>query len=329
MTSTMTLPRYLANEGRSAHALSGELVALLSSLALGVKYISQMVRSEGLQGATKYTSNTNVQGERVHEIDIESDRVLVELLDTTEQCALMISEERESIIIPAHGANCAEYLVAFDPLDGSSNLGSNIPVGTIFGIYRRASPVGSAALAEDFLQIPRTSLVASGYGIYGSKTCFVMTTGNGVHEFTLDPAVGEFVLTAERLRTPERGSTYSVNEGNHASWDKQTAAFIAGVKGADAVKKTPYSLRYVGSLVADFDRNLKRGGIFLYPADDTHKRGKLRLLYECAPLAFIAEQAGSKAVDGVLGVLDIKPASIHARCPLIVGSSHEVDWFMA
>lgn len=325
MIPTRTLSRYIHQRGRETNASTGELSDLLTSIALGAKMIGRLVATAGFKGLYGYTGKTNIQGEATQILDEQSDQILVELLGSSGHFGLLVSEERAKVIETDRGSKNAKYVVAFDPLDGSSNLNSNIPVGSIFAIFRKKDP-GREAIIEDFLQ-PGRRLVAAGYVIYGAKTAFVYSVGDGVHEFVLDPEIGEFILTEEKIVSPEGGSIYSVNEGNYARWDRPTRNFIDVLKGHDAAAGTPYSARYVGSLVADFDRNLKRGGVFLYPADAQSPRGKLRLLYECMPLAFIAEQAGGRAVDGKTDILDLVPKDIHDRSPLIIGSRKEVDWY--
>jgi fructose-1,6-bisphosphatase I len=210
-------------------------------------------------------------------------------------------------------------------LDGSSNIGSNIPTGTIFCIFRRAD-LAVPASERDFCQ-GRGALVAAGYSVYGAKTSFVYSAGSGVHGFTLDPTIGEFVLTEESIKIPERGSIFSINEGNTCWWNANTKKFLDEIKAGNLSAKTPYSARYVGSLVADFDRTIRRGGIFLYPVDNRRPKGRLRLLYECIPLAFIAEQAGGLATDGSRDILSIIPNDIHQRSALITGSPFEMKWY--
>ena len=326
MIPTTTLSRFIMAEERKHTGATGELSDLISAIALGVKFISKLVATSGLSDLSGYTGKTNVQGEATKILDEQSDEVLVELLGSSGHFGLLVSEERDTVVGTTVNRETAKYVVAFDPLDGSSNLGSNIPVGTIFTIFRKLRSREPADV-RDFLQSGR-AIVAAGYAVYGAKTTFVYSSGSGVHGFTLDPALGEFVLTEERLQSPPRGKTYSINEGNAAQWGRAVARFINELKTQNKELGTPYSLRYAGSLVADFDRNLKNGGIFLYPSDPQHVRGKLRLLYECMPLAFIAEQAGAAATDGERPVLDISPTDIHERCPLIIGSSHEVQWFL-
>lgn len=325
MIPTQTLSRYIHQRAREAKAATGELSDLLESIALGAKMIGRLIATAGFKGLYGYTGKKNVQGEATQILDEQSDQILVELLGSSGHFGLLVSEERETVIETERGRKDAKYVVAFDPLDGSSNLSSNIPVGSIFSIFRKKD-MGREATKDDFLQ-PGRKLIAAGYVIYGAKTSFVYSVGNGVHEFVLDSEIGEFVLTEEKIVTPERGAVYSVNEGNYERWDAPTRSFIDRLKGHNPADGTPYAGRYVGSLVADFDRNLKRGGVFLYPGDSKAPRGKLRLLYECMPLAFIAEQAGGRATDGKIDILDIVPQDIHERAPLIIGSRREVDWY--
>lgn len=325
MIPTQTLTRFIHQKEREAPASTGELSDLLSSIALGSKLIGRLIATAGFKGLYGYTGKKNVQGESTQILDEQSDQILVELLGSSGHFGLLVSEEREKVVETNRGRKTAKYVVAFDPLDGSSNLGSNIPVGTIFSVFRKKD-LSREASVDDFLQSGR-NLVAAGYTIYGAKTSFVYSVGEGVHGFTLDSEIGEFLLTEEKIITPDRGSTYSTNEGNYARWHEPTRNFIDQLKKEDTARGTPYGARYVGSLVADFDRNLKRGGIFLYPGDSKAPRGKLRLLYECMPLAFVAEQAGGRAIDGEKNILDLHPSDIHERAPLIVGSKSEVDWY--
>lgn len=325
MIPTVNLTRFILKQATKHPESTGELSELLSAVALGVKLIRDLVSTAGFKGLHGYTGKTNVQGEVTHILDQSSDEILVEILSSSGHFGLLVSEERETVIRVSEERGSAKYVLAFDPLDGSSNLGSNIPVGTIFAVYRKKEIQG-APTEKDFQQ-PGRNLVAAGYAIYGARTSFVYSTGQGVHEFTLDPSIGEFLLTDADVRTPTKGATYSTNEGNSLNWSAATQKFVAAMKAEDATQGTPYSARYVGSLVADFDRNLKRGGVFLYPADKKSPKGKLRLLYECIPLAFIAEQAGGRATNGIENILDIVPSDIHQRSPLVIGSRFEVDWF--
>lgn len=325
MIPTLNLTRFIRQQEQKYPHASGELTDLLNSIAFGVKIIAQLVATAGFKGLQGYTGNTNVQGEAVQILDQESDRTLIELLGSSGHFGMLVSEERDTVVTAAEGIETAKYVVAFDPLDGSSNLGSNIPVGTIFAIWKKRDLARRAAV-EDFMQHGR-ALVAAGYAIYGAKTSFVYSVGAGVHGFTLDPSLGEFILTEELIKSPDRGKTYSINEGNALQWNAAVTEFVGLMKSDNKELRTPYSARYVGSLVADFDRNLKNGGIFLYPADKKNANGKLRLLYEAIPLAFIAEQAGGRATNGIENILDIVPKDIHQRTPLVIGTKHEVDWF--
>jgi fructose-1,6-bisphosphatase I len=325
MIPTLNLTRFIQQQEQKHPHASGELSDLLNSIAFGVKIIRQLVATAGFKGLQGYTGTTNVQGEAVQILDQESDRVLVQLLGSSGHFGMLVSEEQDKVVAAAQGRDSAKYVVAFDPLDGSSNLGSNIPVGTIFAIWRKRD-LKRPASVDDFMQ-PGRALVAAGYAIYGAKTSFVYSVGDGVHGFTLDPSIGEFILTEEKIQSPERGKTYSINEGNAGQWNSEVAEFINLLKSDNKQLATPYSARYVGSLVADFDRNLKNGGIFLYPSDKKNQNGKLRLLYEAIPMAFIAEQAGGLGTNGKDNILDIVPKDIHQRTALVIGSKHEVEWF--
>ena len=322
---TRTLNRFLRERER-IHNGSGELTELIMSISVAVKMISQLVATAGFKGLYGYTDQENASGDRTQLLDQVADEILVQFLSSSGHFGLLVSEERDTVLTTDIGHDEAKYVVAFDPLDGSSNIGSNIPVGTIFSIFRKRD-FNRAASTDDYLQAGR-HCVAAGYSVYGAKTSFVYSSGEGVHGFTLDPSIGEFILTDESIRTPEEGKTYSINEGNSYSWSPEFASYISEIKKVDSSGKGAYSARYVGSLVADFDRNLKKGGIFLYPANQKNPRGRLRLLYEVIPLSFIQEQAGGLAIDGKKPILDIVPADIHERAPLIVGSKKEVEKFL-
>jgi fructose-1,6-bisphosphatase I len=327
MIPTRTLERVVRAQERLHPDSTGELSDLLTSIGLGVKIISQIVATAGFKGLYGYSGRTNVQDEQTRLLDEEADQVLVEILGSSGHFGLLVSEERDSVVATNSGHEHAKYVVAFDPLDGSSNIGSNIPVGTIFSIFKKRD-LSRAAAAEDFFQ-PGAHLVAAGYSVYGAKTSFVYSTGNGVLDFTLDPSIGEFVLTEETIRIPERGNIFSVNEGNAPYWSKGVANYVSHLKTVDKDAGYPYTSRYVGSLVADFDRTIRKGGIFLYPASSKHPKGRLRLLYEVVPLSYIMEQAGGIAVTGTKQrVLDIEPTDIHQRCPLVVGSPWDVREFL-
>jgi fructose-1,6-bisphosphatase I len=325
MIPTQTLSRFIHAKRRQFPDSTGELSDLLMSISLGVKLISQMVATAGIKGLHGYTGRTNVHGESTQVLDEEADEVLVELLGSSGHFGLLVSEERDSVISTEASCNGGKYVLAFDPLDGSSNIGSSIPTGTIFCILQRLD-LSRPATHEDFCQ-PGTKIVAAGYSVYGAKTSFVYSTGRGVHSFTLDPSIGEFVLTDDEIIIPRKGSIFSVNEGNQCWWDSGVKDFVQAIKDSNAQAEKSYSGRYVGSLVADFDRTLRKGGIFMYPVDAKRPKGRLRLLYECMPLAFIMEQAGGRAVNGARRVLDIVPSDIHDRCAFIAGGEHEVDWY--
>lgn len=322
---TWTLNRFLRSRERDKGG-SGELTELIMSISVGVKIISQIVATAGFKGLYGYTGDTNSGGDATAILDREADEVLIQFLSATGHFGLLVSEEQDSAVPTGVDSKNAKYVVAFDPLDGSSNIGSNIPVGTIFSIWKKRDPNGNAT-TEDFLQTGR-HLVAAGYSVYGAKTSFVFSVGDGVFGFTLDPSIGEFLLTEDNVKIPENGKIYSCNESTFATWDEGVQKFVTSLKQLDSKDNPVCSARYVGSLVADFDRNLKKGGIFIYPSTAKHPRGKLRLLYEVIPLSFIVEQAGGLAVDGKQHILDIVPTAIHDRAPMIVGSKNLVKQFM-
>lgn len=325
MIPTQTLSRFIHARARLYPDSTGELSDLLVSISLGVKLIAQMVATAGFKGLHGYTGNKNIHGEETKQIDQEADEVLVEVLGSSGHFGLLVSEERDNVIATQHGTREAKYVLAFDPLDGSSNIGSNIPTGTIFCIFRRKD-MKRAPSNQDFCQ-PGSAIVAAGYSVYGAKTSFVYSAGSGVHGFTLDPSIGEFVLTEEKITIPKQGGIFSVNEGNTSFWDDSMRSFINEIKATNTPSGAPYSGRYVGSLVADFDRTIRKGGIFLYPVDARRPRGRLRLLYECLPLAFIMEQAGGIASNGKERLIDVVPSDIHERSAFIAGGPEEMKWF--
>jgi len=325
MIPTQTLGRFIHAKEQLYPESTGELSDLLVSISLAVKLIGQMVATAGFKGLHGYTGKINVHGEETKKLDQEADDVLVELLSSSGHFGLLVSEERDSVISTQASNAGGKYVIAFDPLDGSSNIGSNIPTGTIFCIFRRKDTSQPASEA-DFCQFGR-DIVAAGYAVYGAKTSFVYSAGKGVHGFTLDPTIGEFVLTEESIVIPQKGSIFSINEGNAIWWNAATKRFVDEVQKGNATAKPPYSARYVGSLVADFDRTIRRGGIFLYPVDSRRPQGRLRLLYECLPLAFIAEHAGGTATNGKDKIIDIKPKDIHERSAFIAGSNYEMEWY--
>ncbi|MCH8102928.1 MAG: class 1 fructose-bisphosphatase [Chloroflexi bacterium] len=301
----------------------GEFSEVMNAIALGGKLISREINLAGLVDATGYTGRTNVQGEEVAKLDEWSNDLLVDLLGETKCVCVMGSEEVEGPIVPPESASNGRYAVLFDPVDGSSNIDIAAPVGTIFSIQRRVTDSGAGHL-EDLLQ-PGKNQAAAGYILYGSSTMFVYTTGQGVHAFTLDPTMGEFHLTTADLRFPEKSNVYSTNEGNAGTWREPDLQWIDWIKKNDPDTGRPYSARYIGALVADFHRILLKGGIFAYPGNTARPDGKLRLLYECSPMAFIAEQAGGAATNGTKRILDIEPSGLHQRTPYYIGTAREVE----
>lgn len=312
----MTLTRFLIEKQREFRSATGDFTGLLSDITTIAKIISREVRKAGLIDILGYYGTQNIQGEMVQKLDIFANETFLKILSHTGHLIGLASEEMEEIRQIPEGYPKGKYVLLFDPLDGSSNIDANITIGSIFSIYRRKS-TGEKATEEDFLQ-PGRNLVCGGYIVYGSSTMLVYSTGYGVHGFTLDPSIGEFLLSHENIQTPAKGKIYSANESNAANWNPGLQRFIDEIKGEG------YTTRYVGSLMADFHRNLLKGGIFLYPADRKNARGKLRLLYEAAPLAFIAEQASGSATDGERRILDIQPETLHERTPLIIGSREDV-----
>lgn len=303
---------------------SGNFTSLLNQITVAAKLITARVRRAGFADTLGYTGETNVQGEKVEKLDIIANETLVASLRRRGHCAGLASEELDDpVFFPNSTGN---YLVVVDPLDGSSNIDVDISIGTIFGILRCDRSKGPPTL-DSFLR-KGSELVAAGYVIYGSSTVLVFTTGSGVHGFTWDPTAGEFFLSHENIRCPTRGTYYSINEGYSARWTRGVADWAAHLKETNEKDGRPYSHRYVGSLVADAHRTLLKGGIFAYPADLKSPTGKLRLLYEANPFAFIFEAAGGKATTGRNRILDIVPTTLHQRVPLILGSATDVDTFL-
>ena len=312
-----TLTRYIIEERRHYPQATGAFAQLLIELRIAAKLIAREVNKAGLAETMGLTGRRNVHGEAVQKLDEFANKAIISTLDHLGLLAGMASEEMEDFYPIPRTHSTGNYILVFDPVDGSSNIDVNVSIGTIFSIYRKRSN-GSDLSLEDFLR-PGTEQVCAGYIIYGSSTMLVYTTGNGVHGFTLDPTVGEFLLSHENIRVPAAGSIYSANEGNANTWSEGVQQYIAHLKNQS------YSARYIGSLVSDFHRNLLKGGIFLYPADQKTGKGKLRLVYEASPLAFIAEQAGGKASNGHQRILELKPEELHQRVPLFIGSPDDVD----
>jgi fructose-1,6-bisphosphatase I len=322
----LTFSQHVAERQKHYPEASGDLTALLQELMVSAKIISREVRKAGLVDALGLTGKINVQGEEVQVLDDFANETIIRNVGHTGHLCVLSSEENEDVIPIPSGFPCGKYVLTFDPLDGSSNIDANVSIGTIFSIHRRVTDQGPGA-RQDILQ-PGSRQVAAGYVIYGSSTILVYTTGNaGVFGFTLDPSVGEFLLSHPFIRMPMEGGIYSVNEGHSEDWDGRDLALITRFKGSDNPAGRPYSSRYVGSLVADFHRNLLYGGVFLYPPDRKHTEGKLRLLSEAAPMAFIAEAAGGAATTGRGRVLDVQPqGDLHQRVPLFIGSRREVEF---
>ena len=331
VTQFMTLGRHIIEEQEKYEGATGELSKLLHDLSLAAKIISLEVNKAGLVDIIGFTGDNNVHGEQVKKLDMLAHDMLIKAMDHGGHLCVMASEEEEDIIQIPHKFNIGKYVLLFDPLDGSSNIDANISIGTIFSIYRRISRGDGPGTMEDCLQ-HGINQVAAGYVIYGSSTMLVYTAGSGVHGFTLDPAFGEFLLSHPNIQTPKKSKIYSINEGNYLYWHPGLKKYIKYLQEEDKTSNRPYSSRYIGSMVADIHRNLLYGGIFMYPADSRSPHGKLRLQYECNPMAFIVEQAGGRATNGKQRILEIQPEKLHQRVPIFIGSEEDVkvvEKFMA
>lgn len=323
MTSVVTIERHIIDQERKFPEATGAFSNILYDIALAAKMISREVNKAGLVDILGATQRTNVHGERVKKLDEFAHEVIFNALDHTGHLCCMASEEAEDLLPIPEQFDTGKYALLYDPLDGSSNIEANVSIGTIFSIHRKVSSHPRGSL-EDLLQ-PGRKQVAAGYVLYGSSTMLVYTTGAGVHGFTLDPSIGEFLLSHPNIRIPEPPQRiYSVNEGNYLRWSEGQRKLVDHFKMGGEDGK-PFSSRYIGSLVADFHRTLLYGGIFMYPADQKNPSGKLRLLYEVAPLAFVCEQAGGRGSDGCRDILDIVPESLHQRTPVYLGSKQYVD----
>lgn len=320
--SIITIERFILEQERIVPEATGELTNLLYDIALGTKIVAAAIRRAGLVNILGAAGATNVQGEEQQKLDVFANETLKSAMTHTGRVCVMASEEDEEIIAIPSEYHPGKYAVLFDPLDGSSNIDVNGAVGTIFSIYRRVTPEGNGTLA-DVLQ-RGSEQVAAGYVMYGSSVMLVYTAGDGVHGFTLDPTIGEFVLSHPTMQMPARGKYYSVNESNFARWSKGVQRAVRGFHGDFPDLVAGKVSRYIGSLVADFHRNLIAGGVFLYPGNASNTGGKLRLSYEAAPMAFIAEQAGGAATDGTRRILDIAPTELHQRIPLVIGCADDV-----
>lgn len=321
-TSVVTIERYIIEQEKLYPEATGELSGVLYDLALSAKMIANKVRSAGLADILGSTANENVQGEIQQKLDVIANEIIIKAVDHGGRLCAMASEEEPGIIAIPDAFKCGKYCLLFDPLDGSSNIDVNVPVGTIFSVLRKTTS-GARGTMEDMLQ-PGSHQVAAGYVIYGSSTMLVYTTGQGAHGFTLDPSIGEFLLSHPNIRIPTKGRYLSVNNSYEQKWDESVSALMRRYRGLDG-ERAAMNVRYVGSLVADFHRNLLGGGLFAYPANTKNPRGKLRLLYEANPLAFIVEQAGGAASNGQKRIMDIEPTELHQRTPLYIGSKSDVE----
>jgi fructose-1,6-bisphosphatase I len=319
----ITIERHILEQQKQFPQATGELTNLLYDLALCGKAIAREVNKAGLVDILGLSGEVNVHGEATQKLDEFANQVMIDFNDHTGRICCMVSEEQKDLIPINPDVKTGNYVLVFDPLDGSSNIDMNISIGTIFSIYRRRS-TGDTGTLDDVLQ-PGHNLVAAGYILYGSSTMLVYSAGLGAHGFTLDPSVGEFLLSFPHIQTPEQGKFFSINESYTHYWGEGIKRYIEWLKTPDPETGRPYTARYVGSLVADFHRNLLAGGIFLYPPTIKTPDGKLRLLYEAIPLAYIADQAGGLATDGTTPILDRQPQSLHERTPLIVGSKNDVE----
>lgn len=330
-TRFMTLARHIIEQEKLHPEATGELSKLLHDLSLAAKVISLEVNKAGLVDILGFTGDNNVHGEQVKKLDVFAHDMLVRAMDHGGHLCVMASEEDEDIIPIPDQFPIGKYVLLFDPLDGSSNIDANVSIGTIFSIYRRVSPHGKPGTMEDCIQ-PGFKQVAAGYIVYGSSTVLVYTAGHGVYAFTLDPSFGEFLLSHENIQIAKKGKIYSINEGNYLYWHPGVKKYIKYLQEEDKDENRPYSSRYIGSMVADIHRSLLYGGIFMYPADSRHPNGKLRLMYECNPMAMLIEAAGGRATNGKKRILEIQPDELHQRVPIFAGSEDDVkkvEEFMA
>ncbi|TNF47915.1 MAG: class 1 fructose-bisphosphatase [Bacteroidetes bacterium] len=330
MSKVVTLNEFILDRQAEFPFASGELSRLLSDIAVAAKIVSRDVRKAGLvDHILGAHGNTNVQGEEQQKLDVVADEQFIKAFENGgEVCGIASEENDDYVAFTSEAAKKGKYVVLFDPLDGSSNIDVNVSIGTIFSIYRRTSDLGSEATLEDMLQAGDKQ-IAAGYVLYGSSTMLVYTTGCGVNGFTLDPSIGEFCLSHPNMKMPETGRIYAMNEGNIDICNPGIKDYVKYCQSFENDKGAPYSGRYIGSLVADFHRNMIKGGIYIYPGTTTSPEGKLRLLYECNPLAFIAEQAGGLATTGFDRILSIKPERLHQRVPFFVGSKKMVEKAMS
>lgn len=320
----LNLQGFILSEEAEHPAATGELSSILTEIAFASKIVSREINKAGLVDILGLTGKINAQGEKVQKLDEFANEIFTQILRRGKHVAAVASEEFDDIYDYSKKSEDAKYVVCMDPLDGSSNIDVNVSVGTIFSIYKRISKAGNGStVLKDFLQKGREQ-IAAGYVLYGSSTMFVYSTGSGVNGFTLDPSIGEFILSHRNLTIPEKGTFYSVNEGYTEILDPSICEFIEHLKkGAKGYKK-PHKARHIGSLVSDFHRNLLKGGIFMYPKNKKSPEGKLRLLFENNPMAFLVEQAGGLSSNGEKSILDIEPTKLHQRTPLFIGSKKDI-----
>lgn len=323
MNNHITLGEYIIENQNEFAYSSGELTKLLSSIRLASKIVNHEVNKAGLVDILGDAGNTNIQGENQQKLDVYANEVFMKTL-VNRQIVCGIASEEEDNFVTIEGKDNShdnKYVILMDPLDGSSNIDVNVSVGTIFSIYRRITPIGTPVTLEDFLQ-PGDAQVAAGYVVYGTSTMLVYTTGHGVNGFTLNPALGVYYLSHPNMTFPA-GNIYSINEGYYVHFPQGVKDYIKYCQ--EEKEDRPYSARYIGSFVADFHRNMIKGGIYIYPTSSKGPKGKLRLLYECNPMAFLAEQAGGEATDGYRRIMEIKPTELHERAPIFVGSKNMVQ----
>jgi len=326
MENLTTLGEFIIKKQEDFPYAKGELSRLMSAIRLAAKVMNSQINKAGLVDHLMGTiGHQNVQGEDQKKLDVYANDLFIRTLKArNEVCGIASEEEEKTIIFENETGVNGKYVVLIDPIDGSSNIEVNVSIGTVFAIFRRVSPVGTPAVETDFLQQGKEQ-VAAGYVIFGSSTMLVFTSGNGVNGFTYDPGVGVFYLSHPDMKIPQKGSTYSVNEGNAVYFSKGMNDYLNYCKAIDKNEHRPYTARYIGSMIADLHRTLLKGGIYMYPATEKATNGKLRTLYECNPMAFLVEQAGGKASNGRTPIMELKPAAIHERTPFFAGSSEMVD----
>tara|TARA_R110001583_G_scaffold67490_2_gene192854 strand:+ start:7195 stop:8193 length:999 start_codon:yes stop_codon:yes gene_type:complete len=321
----ITLGEFIVDKQHDFPEASGELTHLLGAIRLAAKVVNREINKAGIADIIGSTGVENIQGEVQQKMDLyANDKFKAAIEARGEVCGIASEEEDEFISFDTERGCNSKYVILMDPLDGSSNIDVNVSVGTIFSIYKRTSPLGTPVQLEDFLQ-PGDKQVAAGYVVYGSSTMLVYTTGNGVHGFTCDPSLGVFYLSHENMQIPENGTIYSINEGNYLKFPLGVKKYLKFCQEIDPPTNRPYTSRYIGSLVSDFHRNLLKGGIYMYPSTASAPKGKLRLLYECNPMAFLMEQAGGVALDGKQRIMEIIPTELHQRIPFFCGSKNMVN----